>query len=168
MSEGTESLYEEVTRSDGVKFYPADFHDGALLALDNMVYESVGRKGRRWWRRVWLNPIVAQPDEDRDHPVMKLPLAAAERKAIPLARGLLDYFPKALAEVARLSAAATAQHHPDKEMHWDRAKSPDHADCIMRHLLDRGTEDADGFLHDVKVAWRALALAEIALEKAGK
>jgi hypothetical protein len=43
----------------------------------------------------------------------------------------------------------------------------DHADCILRHLTERGTLDTDGILHDVKVAWRALALLQEELEKRG-
>ena len=100
-------------------------------------------------------------------PPSHLPATAAERKAVPLARGLLDYFPDALVEVARLSQVGSDKHNPGEPLHWSRDKSSDHADCIMRHLIDRGTTDPeDGFLHDVKVAWRALALLQVALERA--
>ena len=93
-----------------------------------------------------------------------LPTDAEERKRAPMCRGLLDFFPDACAAVAALSLKATEQHHPGQAMHWDRAKSTDQADCIVRHLVERGTLDTDGVLHDVKVAWRALALAQLALE----
>lgn len=89
---------------------------------------------------------------------------SAERKSIPMATGLLDYFPDALAEIARLSKAGNDKHNPGEPLHWSREKSSDHADCIMRHLVDRGTVDTDGFLHDAKVAWRALAQLQLALE----
>lgn len=82
-------------------------------------------------------------------------------------RGFLDYFPAAAAEVARLSREGNEKHNPGEEMHHARGKSGDHADCIVRHLIDRGTVDTDGFLHDVKVAWRALALLQEALEARG-
>lgn len=95
-----------------------------------------------------------------------LPAGAAERKAIPLATGLLDYFPDALAAVAALSYAATAQHHPGEPCHWDRTKSADEADTLMRHFLDRGTLDTDGQRHSTKVAWRALALLQKEIEAA--
>ncbi len=98
-----------------------------------------------------------------------LPTDSAERKAVPLARGLLDYFPAALAEVARLSKAGNDKHNPGQEMHHARGKSTDHADCILRHLADRGTVDPDdGIRHSVKVAWRALALLQEELEAAGE
>lgn len=96
-----------------------------------------------------------------------LPEDSTERKDVPLARGLLDYFPAALAEVARLSKVGNEKHNPGEELHHARGKSTDHADCILRHLIDRGIEDDDGFLHEVKVAWRALALLQEALEAQG-
>ena len=83
-----------------------------------------------------------------------------------MARGLLDYFPLALAEVSKASAAGNDQHHREQPLHWDRRRSTDHADCLMRHLADRGTIDVDGQRHSAKVAWRALALLELELENA--
>lgn len=100
-------------------------------------------------------------------------LSAKERKAAPIARGVLDYFPDALLEVARLSLAANEQHNPGEPMHWAKGKSTDEADALLRHLIDRGTIDVDGQRHSAKVAWRALALlqreleAEAALDAAG-
>lgn len=86
------------------------------------------------------------------------------RKMSPMARGLLDYFPNALAEIAFVSYVANAQHNPGEEMRWAKEKSTDHADCLVRHLVDRGTMDIDGLRHTAKVAWRALALLETELE----
>lgn len=100
-------------------------------------------------------------------PVMRAPLTtdSEARKNVPLASGLLDYFPDALAEVARLSKIGNDKHNPGQPLHWSRGKSDDHADCIMRHMIDRGTIDTDGILHDAKVAWRALAQLQLALER---
>jgi hypothetical protein len=78
--------------------------------------------------------------------------------------GVLDYFPDALAEVARVSKAGNDQHNPGQPLHWAREKSTDHADCIVRHLTERGTRDTDGQLHSAKTAWRALALLQTELE----
>lgn len=94
-----------------------------------------------------------------------LPTDAAERKAAPMAQGLLWYFPNALAEVARVSKAGNDQHNPGQPMHHARGKSTDHADCILRHLVDAGTIDTDGQRHSAKVAWRALALLQEELER---
>lgn len=95
-----------------------------------------------------------------------LPSDAKERKAAPMAEGLLWYFPNALAEVARVSKAGNDQHNPGQPMHHARGKSSDHADCILRHLVDAGTIDSDGMRHTAKVAWRALALLQEELEAA--
>lgn len=94
-----------------------------------------------------------------------LPDSAEKRNEYPMADGLLDYFPNALAEVARLSWLATQQHHPDKPMHWDRSKSTDHRNKIIRHLIDSGKFDEKGLRHSTMVAWRALALLQEELEK---
>lgn len=81
----------------------------------------------------------------------ELPADAEERKAIPLYRGLFCYFPNALIAVARCSYEGNRQHHPDKPLHWDRSKSTDEEDALLRHLLEGDYQ---------KVAWRALALYE--------
>jgi hypothetical protein len=94
-----------------------------------------------------------------------LPVDSAARKVVPLATGVLDYFPDALAAVARLSQIGNDKHNPGQPLHWSRDKSNDHADCILRHMIDRGTLDTDGELHDTKVAWRALAQLQLAIEK---
>ncbi len=91
---------------------------------------------------------------------------AQRRKNQPMARGCLDYFGPALAAVAELSRIGGEQHHPGAPMHWDYSKSADHSDCLLRHLMDRGTPDTDGISHTVKVAWRALALLQSELEAA--
>jgi hypothetical protein len=94
-----------------------------------------------------------------------LPTDAVERNRFPMADGLLDYFPNALALVAELSLIGNQQHNPGEPMHHSRDKSTDHANKIIKHLVDRGKVDADGVLHDVKVAWRALALAQETAER---
>lgn len=77
----------------------------------------------------------------------------------------MKYFPDALAEVAFCSYMGNEQHHSDKPLHWDRDKSNDHLDALMRHLKDAGNLDDDGVLHSAKVAWRALANLQLELEK---
>lgn len=90
------------------------------------------------------------------------------RKEIPMARGLLDYFPAALAEVAKVSKAGNDKHNPGEEMHHARGKSNDHADCAIRHLVDRGKIDPDdGQRHTAKAAWRILAELQEELEREG-
>lgn len=95
-----------------------------------------------------------------------LPTDPMARKAAPVCTGVLDYFPRALVEVARCSLAGNEQHHPGKPLHWDKSKSTDEADAMVRHLMQRGTLDTDGIRHSAKVAWRALALLERELDAA--
>ena len=95
-----------------------------------------------------------------------LPTSVEARKATPIATGVIDYFPLALAEIARVSKVGNDQHNGvDSPLHWDRAKSTDEADALMRHFIERGTVDTtDGMLHSAKMAWRALALLQKELE----
>ena len=89
-----------------------------------------------------------------------LPTDAKDRKALPIGTGVLDYFPNALAEVAKASLAGNKQHLDGQPLHWDKSKSTDEADALIRHFLERGTMDEDNVRHSGKLAWRALALLE--------
>ncbi len=106
-----------------------------------------------------IPPVIAKTYADTDGKYV-LPTEAKARKAVPLCTGVLDYFPLALAAVAECSRAGNEQHHPGTPLHWDMSKSTDEADCLMRHLAERGTRDTDGIRHSAKVAWRALALLQ--------
>jgi hypothetical protein len=90
-------------------------------------------------------------DEDYrklDELTAKLPADAAERKEIPVYSGCVKYFGLALAAVARLSKRGNDQHNPGTPLHWDRSKSGDELDAMMRHVIDGDW---------TQVAWRALA-----------
>lgn len=96
-----------------------------------------------------------------------LPADSAERKNVPLWRGLLRYFPAALAGAARISKKGNDKHNPGEEMHHARSKSTDHGDCIMRHLMDVEEDygagkgrDVDGTPQVDMLVWRALAFAQ--------
>jgi hypothetical protein len=95
---------------------------------------------------------------------MSLPTDAKERKAIPIATGFVDYFPDAMAAVAELSRIGNDQHNPGQPLHWDRSKSTDEADALMRHFIERGKVDSDGVRHSAKLAWRAMALLQKEIE----
>lgn len=96
---------------------------------------------------------------------MALPVDPKARKAVPIVSGVLDYFPEALCAVAECSRVGNEQHSPGQPLHWDRTKSTDEADALVRHLFQRGTVDTDGIRHSAKVAWRALALLQKEIEK---
>lgn len=97
--------------------------------------------------------------------VDSLPDDAEERNSYPMADGLLYYFPNALAEVSKISKAGNEQHNPGQPMHWSRGKSTDHANKIIRHLIDAGREDEGSIAHAANCAWRALALLQEKIEK---
>ena len=87
---------------------------------------------------------------------MTLPTDARERKKIPIYSGCVKYFPDALAAVAQLSYEGNEQHNPGTEIHWDRSKSGDELDALMRHIVEGNW---------VAVAWRALAHLQKEIER---
>lgn len=95
---------------------------------------------------------------------MSLPADAKSRKQRPIVRGVLDYFPDAISEVAHCSWVGNEQHNPGEPLHWAKEKSADEADALVRHLIDRGKRDTDGVRHSAKVAWRALAMLQREIE----
>lgn len=100
---------------------------------------------------------------------------SAERKTMPLATGFLDYFPAALMEGARHSFLGNAKHNgAGTPLHWARGKSMDHADCIARHLIERGGGEwieIDGerhwMRHSAALLWRAAAMLQEEMEAEG-
>jgi hypothetical protein len=56
------------------------------------------------------------------------------------------------------------QHNTGENVTWDRSKSGDEADALIRHFIKRGTLDTDGVRHSAKVAWRGLALLQKEIE----
>jgi len=87
---------------------------------------------------------------------------AQHRKNRPVFSGVLNYFPNAIKEVANCSRIGNEQHHAGEPLHWDKSKSKDEADALVRHLIDHHQDpmDDDGVMHLAKVCWRALALLE--------
>ena len=101
--------------------------------------------------------LAAAPDEDDVEETPILPTDAKLRKTIPIYSGLIKYFPDAFAAVAQHSYHGGLQHGQTPEtLHWDRTKSTDHLDALMRHVLEEDWE---------AVAWRALAHLQTEIEK---
>lgn len=97
--------------------------------------------------------------------------SSGERKTFPITKGFLDYFPDATAAVAEVSYCGNAKHNPGEDLHWARSKSMDHADCMARHLIERGGFEimvVDGVEHKMRhsaaLAWRAMASLQQELE----
>lgn len=101
----------------------------------------------------------------------RLSADSKERKLYPLCSGFLDYFPDACAEVSHVSWMGNEKHNPGEPLHHARGKSMDHADCILRHLMERGGYDIIKIngqdykvRHSAALAWRAMALLQEELE----
>lgn len=93
-----------------------------------------------------------------------------KRKNSPVFSGVLQYFPDALLAVSQHSKAGNDKHNPGQPLHWSKGKSTDHADCIARHLIDIGPnwdlkDPETGSYHATALAWRALALLQILIER---
>jgi hypothetical protein len=88
-----------------------------------------------------------------------LPQDPQKRKEIPIFSGFINYFPDAIIEVTKLSVRGSKQHHPDGKLHWDKSKSGDELDAMMRHLLEKDY---------ASVAWRAMANLQREIENNGK
>ena len=105
----------------------------------------------------WLGNLVSDKPEDQENEPYEedgpgvFPTDAAERKKYPVCTGCLEYFPHALAAVANQSYEGNRQHHPEKHLHWDKSKSSDESDALIRHQIEGDY---------VAVAWRALAQLE--------
>ena len=99
---------------------------------------------------------------------MSVPTDDKARKALPVFRGPVMYFPDALLAVAAVCKAGNDQHNPGQPLHWAREKSTEHMDTAMRHMMDHGLgnhQDIDGTWHLAKAAWRLLAELQLTIER---
>lgn len=136
-----------------------DIDHGQEVPIDTL--QAYGRPAYK----VWIPASATQPAVRH-----YIPQDSDERKKAPMFRGLLGYFPAALFEVARHSLTSDQKHNPGNKNgpHWARTKSSDHADCIVRHLIDAGAPgDLDRLEHLRSLAWRSLALLQEECEKQG-
>jgi hypothetical protein len=118
---------------------------------------------------------------------LMLPTEYDARKNFPLLTVLTAYFPDAIEALVELCKKGQVQHKidgpevaktnpfylPGDRVAWDRSKSTEELETLMRHLWDhtrakRGDKndmvDTDGVLHIVKVLWRAAAEAQKTIE----
>lgn len=105
-------------------------------------------------------------NEIKKEPKVDYKVLNEDRKSIPVFTGCVSYFPDALKEVSKCSLAGQKQHNQGSKLYWDKTKSNDNSDALIRHLIDheKNPVDDDGVLHLAKVAWRALAVLQIYLD----
>ena len=90
------------------------------------------------------------------------------RKDYPVYSGVLKYFPDAILEVSKVSKVGNDKHNPGEPLHWDKSKSTDEPDALMRHLIDHAKGniyDTDRIRHLAMMCWRSLAYLQRELEK---
>lgn len=86
------------------------------------------------------------------------PEDSAARKEYPIYSGFLQYFPAAIAAIARHSYLGNLKHNPGQPLNHDRSKSGDEPDALARHLMEGDY---------VGMAWRALSMLQKHLEANG-
>jgi len=82
------------------------------------------------------HPDVVEAKAEEFNSFSVLPADAKERKTYPLYTGCLKYFPDALAVVSHVSFIGNEQHHPGEPLHWDKSKSTDELDALLRHITE--------------------------------
>lgn len=99
-------------------------------------------------------------------------LTSAERKQFPMATGLVDYAPDALAAISHISYLGNEKHNSGQPLHHAREKSGDHPDCVLRHISTRFDVDpayAGDILapvfHKSEAAWRAIMDLQETMER---
>lgn len=99
-------------------------------------------------------------------------LSSAERKQFPMATGLVDYAPDALAAISHISYLGNEKHNSGQPLHHAREKSGDHPDCVLRHMSTRFDVDPaykDDVLapvfHKCEAAWRAIIDLQETMER---
>ena len=112
--------------------------------------------------------IPAKREVDPNGFLAQQPGAKMDAGKIPVAQGVLQYFPRALTAVAEVSQIGARKY---SWKGWE--KVPDginrYTNALARHLLamdTEGTRDADtGCLHLAQVAWNALAALELTIRE---
>ena len=103
-----------------------------------------------------------------------LPMADAERKALPILTFLCEYFPDAIVELTKLCVQGNIQHNKElapTDIKWAREKSADQLNTAFRHIFERKcgvVKDTDGQYHAIKAMWRCGAQAQLDIEASRK
>lgn len=161
---GHPTFEEYMKRLDSKFVYDSTENYGKEVTTDAGDFADCWNEAIREWRATVATKesqeaLEKEQEKQGYQPIVpcKLPEDAKERKAIPVYTGFVNYFPRAIAEVAKISLVGGIQHGQTAEtLHWDRPKSGDELDAMMRHILDKDW---------AQVAWRAMANLEKYLER---
>lgn len=126
------------------------------------------------WTQMNVGAMVGNLNMEKDPNGLELKTAGAKADAgkIPVTRGALHYFPRAITAVAELSAFGAKKY---SWKGWEKVVDGIHryADALGRHELriedDYARRDPDtGVLEATAVAWNALARLELILREQGR
>lgn len=96
---------------------------------------------------------------------MTLPTDRDARNALPVWDGGIAYFPDVWAELAKVSVLGNKQHNLGDKLFWNTHVSTDHANKVIRHMLDDAAGnvyDDDGqTMHLAKALWRIGAMLQL-------
>ena len=109
-----------------------------------------------------------QSERDPNDIPLKQPGAKADAGKSPVMQGVLQYFPRALLEVGRVSERGAQKY---SWRGWEHVPNGPlrYGDALSRHIILEGIEgpyDKDtGLLHAAQSAWNALARLELILRE---
>lgn len=109
-----------------------------------------------------------QAEKDPNGKDLKGGGAKADAGKIPLYQGLIDYFPRAVLEVAKVSQEGARKY---SWKGWETVPNGParYSDALARHLVAEaieGPRDANtGMLHAAQVCWNSLARLELILRE---
>ncbi len=117
-----------------------------------------------------INNVVNLQEKDPNGFSVNTPGAKMDKGKAPLLRGLLHYFPRALAHVSMVSQAGHDKGYPWKGWESVPEGTVRYGDALVRHLLAEEVEgpiDAKDtkMYHAAQVAWNALARLELILRE---
>jgi len=81
---------------------------------------------------------------------------------VHLMKGFMQYFPNAIAEVARVSEFGARKYDWGNWKHVSGGEDR-YTDALCRHLLLPGLDDESGLAHAAHTAWNAMARLELML-----
>jgi hypothetical protein len=118
-----------------------------------------------------MSVVTARKEADPSGKASNEPGAKLDAGKAPVHQGVMVYFPRAILEVARVSA------HGARKYTWNGWRSVEggiirYSDAMERHIVKEQIEGPidkdsgpDELLHAAQVAWNALARLELMLEE---
>jgi hypothetical protein len=146
-----------------------DYAPDAICVLVDLLYSGEAIDGADSNDVLTLLPCRGGPNVTAQLAQVCLDLLEDELRGAPAqcrSNQLAVRWPRALAEIAKISKAGNDKHNPGEPLHHARGKSMDHPDCMARHTFEMGGYDGP-FRHTGCLAWRAIILLQEECEAEG-